>query len=254
MIYKLIMNSSYGRNLMKAIEYETHMFYNQKDYEIFESRNYNQIYESTCFGKNCYKIKTYKSLLDHFSSPHVGCNILSMSKRIMNEVMCLAEDNGISIFYQDTDSMHIPHNDISRLSNLFEMKYNRKLIGKNMGQFHTDFSLNDKNGKPCKDITAVACVFNGKKCYIDKLKGYDEDGNVVYGYHIRMKGVPTDVVRRKAEIENITPFDLYEKLFKGEIIDFNLLDNGTKAGKTSFMFSKDYTIETRRQFTRKIKF
>jgi len=26
MIYKLIMNSSYGRNLMKAIEHETHMF------------------------------------------------------------------------------------------------------------------------------------------------------------------------------------------------------------------------------------
>ena len=172
----------------------------------------------------------------------------------MNEVMCLAEDNGISIFYQDTVSKHIPHDDISRLSELFEMKYHRKLIGKNMGQFHTDFSLNDKNGKSCKDITAVACVFNGKKCYIDKLKGYDEDGNVVYGYHIRMKGVPTDVVRRKAEIENITPFHLYEKLYKGEIIDFNLLDNGTKAGKTSFMFSKDYTIATRRQFTRKIKF
>ena len=105
----------------------------------------------------------------------------------------------------------------------------------------------------CKDITAVACVFNGKKCYIDKLKGYDEDGNV-YGYHIRMKGVPTDVVRRKAEIENITPFDLYEKLFQGEIINFNLLENGTKAGKTSFMFSKDYTVETRRQFARKSKF
>ena len=59
------------------------MFYNQKDYEIFESKNYNQIYESACFGKNCYKIKTHKLLLDHFSSPHVGCNIVSMSKRII---------------------------------------------------------------------------------------------------------------------------------------------------------------------------
>ena len=121
------------------------------------------------FQEELLQNKDNKSFLHHFSSPPVGCNILSMSKRIMNEVMCLAEDNGISIFYQDTDSMHIPHNDISRLSNLFEMKYNRKLIGKNMGQFHTDFSLNDKNGKPCKDITAVACVFNGKKCYIDEL-------------------------------------------------------------------------------------
>ena len=61
MIYKLIMNSSYGRNLMKAVEHETHMFYKQKDYEIFESRNYNLIYESTCFGKNCNKIKTYNT-------------------------------------------------------------------------------------------------------------------------------------------------------------------------------------------------
>ena len=168
--------------------------------------------------------------------------------------MCLAEDHGISIFYQDTDSMHIPHTDIASLSGLFQSKYHRQLIGKDMSQFHTDFSLNDENGIPCKDITAVACVFNGKKCYIDKLKGYDRNGNEVFGYHIRMKGVPTDVVKRKAEIENITPFELYEKLYKGEIIDFNLLDNGTKAGKSSFMFMKDYTIETRRQFTRKIKF
>jgi len=30
-----------------------------------------------------------------------------MSKRIMNEVMCLAEDLGIEIYYTDTDSMHI---------------------------------------------------------------------------------------------------------------------------------------------------
>ena len=254
MIYKLIMNSSYGRNLMKAVEYETHIFYKQKDYEIFESRNYNQIYESTCFGKNCYKIKTYKSLLDHFSSPHVGCNILSMSKRIMNEVMCLADDNGISIFYQDTDSMHVPHTDIASLNGLFQSKYHRQLIGKNMGQFHTDFSLNDENGSPCKDITAVACVFNGKKCYIDKLKGYGKNGNEVFGYHIRMKGIPTDVVKRKAEIENISPFELYEKLYNGEILDFNLLDNGTKAGKSSFLFTKDYTIETRTRFSRRIKF
>ena len=180
MIYKLIMNSSYGRNLMKAVEHETHVFYNKKDYEIFESRNYNNIYESICFGKNCYKVKTYKSILDHFSSPHIGCNILSMSKRIMNEVMTLAEDNNISIFYQDTDSMHIPHNDIPTLNKLFKSKYNRELIGKNMGQFHTDFSLKDENGKPCKNITAVACIFNGKKCYIDKLKGYNNDGDIVY--------------------------------------------------------------------------
>lgn len=33
--------------------------------------------------------------------------ILDMSKRIMNEVICLAEDLKIKLFYQDTDSIHI---------------------------------------------------------------------------------------------------------------------------------------------------
>ena len=35
-----------------------------------------------------------------------------MSKRVMNEVMCLAEDNELGIKYQDTDSMHIEMDDI----------------------------------------------------------------------------------------------------------------------------------------------
>ena len=42
-----------------------------------------------------------------------------MSKRIMNEVMCLAEDLGIMIYYQDTDSMHIPVDKVPML----EQKY-----------------------------------------------------------------------------------------------------------------------------------
>ena len=37
----------------------------------------------------------------------LGIGILSMSKRIMNEVICLVEDLNIKIFYQDTDSMHL---------------------------------------------------------------------------------------------------------------------------------------------------
>jgi hypothetical protein len=56
-----------------------------------------------------------------------------MSKRIMNEVMCLAEDLGIQIYYQDTDSMHIKVDDIARLAEHYVAKYGRELIGKNLG-------------------------------------------------------------------------------------------------------------------------
>ena len=69
-----------------------------------------------------------------------------------------------------------------------------------------------------------------------------------------MKGIPTDVIIRNAEMKNITPLQLYENMYNGEIVEFNLLDNGTKAGKSSFMFSKDYNIESRSKFTRKIQF
>ena len=58
-----------------------------------------------------------------------------MSKRIMNEVMCLAEDNEIKVYYQDTDSMHLKERDIDTLAAKFKETYGRELIGKEMGQF-----------------------------------------------------------------------------------------------------------------------
>jgi hypothetical protein len=62
-----------------------------------------------------------------------------MSKRIMNEVMCTAEDLGIRIFYQDTDSMHIDMNRLNDLAIEYKSRFGRELIGKNLGQFHNDF-------------------------------------------------------------------------------------------------------------------
>ena len=68
-------------------------------------------------------------VIDQEAYTYIGVMILSISKRIMNEVICTAEDygrspeavgrNGIEIYYQDTDSMHIGLNDIKRLSELY---------------------------------------------------------------------------------------------------------------------------------------
>jgi hypothetical protein len=41
-----------------------------------------------------------------------------MSKRIMNEVMCLAEQNKLKLYYQDTDSIHIKEEDIEVLQKI----------------------------------------------------------------------------------------------------------------------------------------
>ena len=71
---------------------------------------------------------------NHFNNSLLGIQILSMSKRIMNEVMCLAYDVGCHIFYQDTDSMHIFKDDLPKLEEAYKNKYNRELRGSNLGQ------------------------------------------------------------------------------------------------------------------------
>ena len=58
-------------------------------------------------------------VIDQEAYTYIGVMILSISKRIMNEVICTAEDNNIEIYYQDTDSMHIGLDDIKRLSELY---------------------------------------------------------------------------------------------------------------------------------------
>ena len=52
-------------------------------------------------------VKVYKECDSQTGYQHCGIITLDMSKRIMNEVMCLAEDIKIPIYYQDTDSMQM---------------------------------------------------------------------------------------------------------------------------------------------------
>lgn len=72
-----------------------------------------------------------------------GSSVLSWSNHLIKRVMCKAEQNGIDIFDQDTDSCsdscHVMENDVPKISNLFKFKYHENLIGQNIGQFHNDF-------------------------------------------------------------------------------------------------------------------
>jgi hypothetical protein len=126
---------------------------------------------------------------------------------------------------------------------------------------------------------AVKSIFVMKKNYINVL--VDSQNNI--GFHCRMKGIPTDVIVLKANelyptltkcylkdrlvrpCDNIlgqvlTPLvnsfysqfsvvQLYQDLYDGKEIIFDL----TKSSKPSFEFKKNYTIENRQSFIRKIK-
>lgn len=248
-VYKLIMNSGYGRSILKPIENEEVIINSEKDKDAYISKYYNYIIEITK-GYDCdkYIVKKHKTINEHFNNCVFGVEVLSMSKRIMNEVMCLAEDNDLKIYYQDTDSLHIEKKDIPVLEQKFMEKYNREIEGKELGQFHIDFEL---KGAESETIYAEKSIFLGKKCYIDCLVGKDKDGNEIRGNHIRMKGVSKDNITYIAEQNKCEVYDLYNRMYNGESIEFDLTNGGNKP---MFDYKKDMSVIYNNEFKRVIKF
>lgn len=211
-ILKLMMNSSYGKTIIKKSMSEKKII-KEKDLDDF-LHNYYYLIKKPVERLNS---KQYIAVLDgvdnSFNLAHVGVSILSMSKRIMNEVFDIANDNGLPIYYTDTDSMHCNYEDVPIIERKFREKYNRELTGKQLGQFHIDFSLKGA----CSEIYATKSIFLGKKCYIDCLESKDKDGNKITGYHFRMKGVTVAGLEDKAKKYDGGMFELYESLIDEKI-------------------------------------
>ena len=252
-IYKLIMNSSYGKTLLKPIDEKVKYIKGTDNMMNYIINNYTfhkittLMSEKDIQDKNkIYEVKTINPINNHFNNASCGVEVLAMSKRIMNEVMCLAEDLKLKIYYQDTDSMHIRNIDIKKLNDNFKLKYNKELIGKNMGQFHTDFTskILDK-----KTIYAKRSIFLGKKCYIDELT--DKKGKII-DYHIRMKGISEDSIKYHAYLDfKNDPYLLFEYLYEGNEYTFDLTCNNLKCCFESVNMN---TIRSREAFNRKIRF
>ena len=316
-------------------------------YEYFLDNNKNKILEEHRVNDNLYRIETIEQIEDHYSLNLIGVQILSMSKRIMNEVICLAEDLGINVYYQDTDSIHIENDKIELLEREFKKKYGRDLRGGELGQFHPDFDkcysknkdcirfeskhkeminfiegmcknlkikilnsmkkgfdedkryyiyinkkdeeklddmmnkrdklneelikrMNNEKYKGLSNIIVYNKKYNckslvkssvslskllivcGKKIYVDVL--FDPDINEIINknkcdsylelndydenYHIRLKGIPKEVIYYTAKAMKISIEELYLKLFNGEKITFYI-----SRYKPSFKFTKQQTVE-----------
>jgi len=247
MVFKELMNSSYGKTFMKPIDSDKE-YIAVKDLQKFIDYHYNNVKSIVlCDNKKLYRVEKIKSIDTHFNNVHCGVEILSMSKRIMNEVMCLADDNNFNMYITDTDSIHIDTDKVPLLGDLFKNKYSRDLIGKGMGQFHTDFEMEGNIDDPI----STDAVFLGKKCYCDKLLAHDKDGNEIYDYHYRMKGVPSDCIKHKADTEyGGDIIKLYEDLYYNEDgLEFNLL-----ACRPKFEYHKNMTISSKSKFMRRVKF
>ena len=238
-VMKLIMNSGYGKSIQKPIKSDTKYIKKEKlEHYIFD--HYHNIEEvSFVRDSDIAIVKINKQLSRQFNNCVFGVSVLSMSKRIMNEVMCLAEDLKIPIYYQDTDSMHIVHDKLQLLSDEFKKLYKRELIGENiMGCFHNDFD----------ELKNAYCTFHvslGKKMYYDAL----ENDKGEHAEHFRMKGIPTDTIKRYAQKHfNGSVKALYMYIYNGGSIDFDLAD-----GKTMFQMEKTGEILHKNEFKRSVR-
>jgi hypothetical protein len=257
-VYKLIMNSSYGKTILKEQEV-TYKYFNKKELGVnYMLTNYNKVISGEpLYNDDKFLVIQRDEIQSHMNYCHIGSHILAMSKRIMNEVMCLAEDNDIELYYQDTDSIHINDQDIKKLSELYIKKYNRELIGKQLGQFHSDFKITDNEGNELsqyKDVYACGSLFLGKKCYLDILS--DKKHNDIIDTHMRLKGIPSKSIiytanklyGHKSEVMNI--IHLYYDLYNGKKIIFDLLCDMQEIKFKTF----DLTVKTISEFSRELSF
>lgn len=286
---KLLMNSCYGVTGLKPIETDIRYVKEGEPKDNFIDTHFNRIKFFVQMNNNEWRFELYKEIDTHYNRQHVACEVLSVSKNIMNEVMCLAEDLGCLIHYTDTDSMHMDNDfvcclepkqkqielslctneeeeaavnlkfdNMCILGKAFKEKYGRNLIGKDMGQFHTDFdfksSFQTVDGKlvECEkkangDITATRSIFLGKKSYIDLLEDDDGDSNI---FHIRLKGIPIKCIMHKVNTDyNGDAFKMFNDLFQGEVVEFDM----SAGGNVMFKVNKNHTMSTV-AMKRKIKF
>jgi hypothetical protein len=269
MIFKLLMNASYGKLLQKAPDTKTKIMDDKdNDINVYLSRNHSTIKSITRieppantkynFKGKC-RIDSITAQSTHYNKVHLGVIILDETKRIMSEVMTTAQDENIPIYYQDTDSMMLHDDDIPRLEEVFMNKYGRKLVGKDLGQFSSDLKAEDDSeatGKKIKDIYATEGIFVGKKAYILKVECEDEEGNIYdAGFHSRCKGVNIPSIEHllsKPEHKGRDKIDIYNDWYQGKAYDLDLTAGQTVCSMDINL--KTNTIKNRQSFIRNIRF
>ena len=236
-VYKLLMNSAYGKSVMRRIASET-KYVAPNDLYNYVMRYLHQV---DCFFPVTEKLCGVRVEAEDRDNPFPnwwGTRVLSMSKMIMAEVMCLAEELNIDILYTDTDSMIIDQTKLGVLSNSYFKLYHRKLIGNEMGQFHSDFDL--------PDSWADEVIICDKKIYGAHL--VNPAGQTAY--HLRGKGIPRWVIE---EYDKDDKLAFYKEFWNTNNAEGKKMKVPTAdATRPRFVFNRQKTVLSQEDMPREI--
>ncbi len=213
---KLMMNSSYGRTILKQSHYKKvyKSILSETDREKFKnylSKNYFYLKPELIRMGNFVKLHKRELKDNPEGYPHVGSHILEMSKTLMNRMFSKIYDNGLSVYYTDTDSIHVKAESLTKISDM---------LGEDMTQFHSDFGEDGYRGTQSAGMTAVGIfaiksLFVMKKCYYDKLFCINNKTNKYELIeHKRVKGITSEFMTEKR----------YEQLIDGDVLECDLCD------------------------------
>ena len=247
-VIKLMLNSAYGKTIIKKSTSQKTIIKSSK-FNNYIYHNFNTVKSFRQINDNLYEVERLK-MDDSYNRAHIGCSILSTSKRIMNEVFNVANDNQLPIYYTDTDSLHMNMDDVPLLESAYRDRYNKELNGKNLGQFHTDFDL----ANAATEIYAIKSIFLGKKSYIDILQSTNSKGEKINGMHIRLKGITQEGIEHQAKLRG-GHFNMFKLLADSKALDFVLNPYNAESNSQKVLFEfNNGNVSTRTEFKRLVQF
>ena len=189
LIYKLLMNSLYGKLCQKPILNTISIIHKKQYKNYIQKLHRSSIINSDGIPKGDYLIM-YSEHLPMVNKPtHLACFILAYSRKIMNQIFdLLGGFENPRWYYSDTDSVYVTKKDSFLLK-----KYG--------------FVCQHTIGKLKKEKEHIECIFAGPK--MKALKYLNKD-NII----------KTKITCKGFDIEKVSFNDIYDLVFKNKNISY----------------------------------
>lgn len=273
LVYKNLLNSCYGRLIMKAHDASKSIrsFESEMDYYSFLDNAKDRILDTRIICRNevtgvvkAY-IETFQPTNTYCNYAHCGSEILGMSKTITYRVFDLAKEGEIEIYYTDTDSFFIEKTEkYDKMKEEFFNTYGYELEGKALSQVHSDFEPPFKNTSQTEEPYSTLSIFLGKKSLFCDVTVPMADGTERRYGHAKMKGIDKTSLtivalnQQNYEEEIAEEEDLADVLsvVYGELCegDESILIDCTLGNNPFFKYTKDLGVTSESTFARSITF